>query len=437
MVNNRNNNRRANEGQSNTSRSQLRSAAQQEDNTGSGSQDNNHPNPPATPVVLDANAIGLIVRQVVEVMTNQRTSQAQAAHVPQVAAHNEEQGDLPHQVHPEGNMGNYNQALKVINSMRPDSYDGTGEPVKVAYWFSHMERLFRNVACTEAEKVHIASLHLKDGASEWWESTRLAESPNLNWAMFKIKLTDRFFSRAMRDEKMKEFLYPETEGLNVTELAAKFNHLLHYAGPDAQSEEKKIWYFHEWMNPAVKPLMVRHGCTTLEQYVDEAYRVEVTLEESARKLEEKSKAKSGQQSQKFKGFKRPASPTMFEKSNRTKTETTRSGFTQQSGWSSGFIRCHNCGEAGHKSFHCKKEKRLCLTCGKEGHLQTYCRKIGQLPSHSYRASTVGNKKDPARDETVNVQSTGQNKGKTHEGSFSQGQRLYIMHQSDGQETPDK
>ena len=96
----------------------------------------------------------------------------------------------------------------------------------MAHWFSHMERLFRNVECTETEKVHIASLQLKEDASYWWENTGLADSPDLNWAMFKTKMTDRFFSRAMREEKRKEFLYPKNDGLKVAELATKFNRML-------------------------------------------------------------------------------------------------------------------------------------------------------------------------------------------------------------------
>ena len=92
------------------------------------------------------------------------------------------------------NRGDYGRALKAISSMRPDSYGGKGEPVRVAHWFSHMERLFRNVECTEVEKVHIASLQLKEVASEWWESTGLADHADLNWGMFKAKMMDHFFS---------------------------------------------------------------------------------------------------------------------------------------------------------------------------------------------------------------------------------------------------
>ena len=124
------------------------------------------------------------------------------------------------------NGSNFTWALKTFTSMRPDNYDGTVESVKMAYWFSHIERLLCNVVYTEAEKVHIASLQLKEGASEWWEGTGLAEHPTLNWDMFKDKMFDRFFSSAMREEKLKEFLYPKIEGIKVPELATMFNHLL-------------------------------------------------------------------------------------------------------------------------------------------------------------------------------------------------------------------
>ena len=110
--------------------------------------------------------------------------------------------------------------------MRTDSYDGTGEPVRITYWFSHMERLLRNVVCTAAEKVYIASLQLKEGASEWWESSGLSEYHQLNWEMFKSKMLDRFFSMTMREEKLKEFLYPKIDRIKVSKMATKFNHLL-------------------------------------------------------------------------------------------------------------------------------------------------------------------------------------------------------------------
>ena len=106
----------------------------------------------------------------------------------------------------------------------------------------------------------------------------------LNWEMFKSKMLDRFFSTAMREEKLKEFLYPKIDGMKVPELATKFNHLLQYAGTEVSTETQKIRQFHEWMNPKVKPLMVHHMCTTLEEYVNAAYKVEMTLEESATKM---------------------------------------------------------------------------------------------------------------------------------------------------------
>ena len=63
--------------------------------------------------------------------------------------------------------------------------------------------------------------------------------------------------------------------------------------------------------------MVRHGCTTLEECVDVAYKTEVTLEESARKT--KGMSKPSQQGSQFSGFKRLAPPPSFKKLGRSKT----------------------------------------------------------------------------------------------------------------------
>jgi len=255
----------------NESESHINPAANIQADVGAPPRNEGVPIPPA-PVALDAamvEAIRSVVAEAIAGLTTQGNQPTPVVPTAQAAISN----DYGH-----AGGGTYNQALKAISSMRPDSYDGTGEPVKVSYWFIHIERLFRNIMCTEAEKVHIASLQLRGGASEWWENTGLANHPGLNWNMFKTKMIDRFFSRAMREEKRKEFLYPDNRGLKVTELAAKFNHLLHYSGPDMMSEEQKIWHLNEWMSADLQALMLRHGCTTLEQYVDAAFQAEVVLE---------------------------------------------------------------------------------------------------------------------------------------------------------------
>ena len=133
-------------------------------------------------MVFDAATVaairGIVLQAITEVL-RPIAPQAQGVPVAPEVPRSEEQGNHVHQGGVIRDKGDYGRALKAINSMRPDSYDGKGEPVKVAHWFSHMERLFRNVECTEAEKVHIASLRLKEEASEWWESTGLADSPVL------------------------------------------------------------------------------------------------------------------------------------------------------------------------------------------------------------------------------------------------------------------
>ena len=278
----------------------------------------------------------------------------------------------------------YGRSLKAFLAMKPDSCDGTGEPYKIVYWFSHTERLLRGVKCCEAEKVLIASLQLKEGASEWWESSGLVDLPNLTWAMFKEKMYDRFFSTAMRKEKLKEFLYPQTDGLSVSEIALKFNHLLKYAGPEMASEKQKMEQFHEWMNPQVKPLMVNHACKTLEEYVNLAYKIEVTLEESAKKLKEGSKLVQAKPSGSM--FKRPAPSVPFDRFTRQRSQNVFPHNSQASVQQKSRFRCFNCGEEGHGSRECHKPKRTCFQCGKEGHIKNFCHNKEGDPAQSRQGS---------------------------------------------------
>ncbi|MGH2162162.1 hypothetical protein, partial [Enterococcus faecalis] len=69
------------------------------------------------------------------------------------------------------------------------------------------------------------------------------------------------------------------------------------------------------MNPEIKPLMVHHGFSMLEKYVDAAYKTKLTLEESAQKREKQVKGKGGQQDRQVGSFRRLASPTKFERSS--------------------------------------------------------------------------------------------------------------------------
>ena len=87
--------------------------------------------------------------------------------------------EYPQELPPVQSM-NFSRALKTFLSMKPDSYDGTGEPVKIAYWFSHIEQLMENISCTESQKVRIAALHLKEGATEWWKSIGLSRHQKLS-----------------------------------------------------------------------------------------------------------------------------------------------------------------------------------------------------------------------------------------------------------------
>ena len=70
------------------------------------------------------------------------------------------------------NNNAYHQTLRVINSSKPDDFDGKGAPDQVMQWLTHMDKLFHGLSCSDQDKVHITALRLKGLAGEWWETVR-------------------------------------------------------------------------------------------------------------------------------------------------------------------------------------------------------------------------------------------------------------------------
>ena len=229
----------------------------------------------------------------------------------------------------------------------------------------------------------------------------------------------------MRKEKLKEFLYPQTDGLSVSEIALKFNHLLKYSGPEMAGETQKMEQFHEWMNPQVKPLMVNHACKTLEEYVNLAYKVEVTLEESAKKLKEGSKVTQARPSENM--FKRPAPSSYFDRFTRQRSRNNFSHNSQASVQQRSRLRCFNCGEEGHGSRECRKPKRTCFQCGKEGHMKNFCHKRDGGPVQSKQGSAHLSARGVSTNPRVETHHFAPqlNKGKAPMTS-GQSRRLYVM-----------
>ena len=103
------------------------------------------------------------------------TAATQAAVAAQAAAA-ANQNNAPNPV-PAGNQVNNNnvpvnnqaQVVELFRSYSPPTFTGKEEPSYVEEWIRSLERTFKHIACTDAQRVICAEYQLAEGADRWWE----------------------------------------------------------------------------------------------------------------------------------------------------------------------------------------------------------------------------------------------------------------------------
>ncbi|XP_022866777.1 uncharacterized protein LOC111386549 [Olea europaea var. sylvestris] len=118
-------------------------------------------------------------------------------------------------------------AVSVVEQFRrykPSTFDGNSEPLVVEEWIRGLERIFRHIACTDAQKILCAEFMLIGAAGHWWESvsrTRTKEQQcSLTWEQFKDELRQG--------------------NMSLTDYERQFEQLSRYAPHLVDTEVKKI-----------------------------------------------------------------------------------------------------------------------------------------------------------------------------------------------------
>ena len=165
--------------------------------------------------------------------------------------------------------------------------------------------------------------------------------------------------------------------------------------------------------------------TSLDKFIDAAYRAEASIEEG-KKNQELLNRKRGDQ--KHSGSKRAAPTDGDAGGSKAPTGPTRGRSATERRQP---VVCHNCGKEGHIKPVCTEELRTCRGCGNRGHMVEFCRRSNGGPM-SQQASVVvpqAPEQGPSQlpRQPSKPQPTMQNKGKlvVNEPS-NQGRRLYVL-----------
>ena len=91
-----------------------------------------------------------------------------------------------------------------FSKKKPKEFHGYTDTSLAEHWLMDMERIFRTLPMTDAQKIENASDMLTDEAQNWWVNV-LDQGAPITWEGFKAEFNRRFFPRAVHNEKKREF----------------------------------------------------------------------------------------------------------------------------------------------------------------------------------------------------------------------------------------
>ncbi|XP_022849814.1 uncharacterized protein LOC111371889 [Olea europaea var. sylvestris] len=230
------------------------------------------------------------------------------------------------------NTNNTNLIVEQFRHYKPPTFNGITGPLAAEEWIRGLERIFKHLSCTDAQKVLCAEFMLVDAAGHWWESvsrTRTkAQQRNLTWARFK-------------------------------EEERKFEQLSRYAAHLVNTEQKKARRFELGLRPEIGGIIASHEFTTYSQVLQRAQAIANRLE-----LDQTT-----QESTEFSG-KRKWNGTNEGKGNGQNKRASFERRLESNKPNSVLTPCPKCNKA-HRG-ECLYGKNVCYRCGKQGHIATNC-----------------------------------------------------------------
>ncbi|XP_058753893.1 uncharacterized protein LOC131627083 [Vicia villosa] len=246
---------------------------------------------------------------------------------------------LEHQPNAGENAGS--RSLATFQRENPPVFKGKHDPDGALEWLKEIERIFRVMDCTQAQKVRYGTHMLAVEADDWWLATlpRLeAAGEEITWDVFRREFLRKYYPESVRGKKEIEFHELKQGNMSVTDYAAKFTELAkfypYYDGEGAEFSK----------------------CVKFENGIFE--------EDNAAHYKIVSDRRGKQSQQRGKPYDTPAGKGK---------QRAAPGQRTSGGGAPAPIVCFKCGKAGHKSTYCTDDVKKCFRCGKTGHIMSECR----------------------------------------------------------------
>ncbi|XP_050889353.1 uncharacterized protein LOC127094576 [Lathyrus oleraceus] len=153
------------------------------------------------------------------------------------------------------------------------TFEGAHEPDKAQEWLKAIEKIFRVMNCSDAQKVQFDTHMLDKEVEDWWRNIiqRFDEDGiEVTWALFRDAFLEKYFPEDVRGKKENEFLELKQGNGTVVEYAAKFEELIkfcpHYNTINV--ERSKCLKFVNGLRPDIKKAMGYQQITRFSELVN-------------------------------------------------------------------------------------------------------------------------------------------------------------------------
>ncbi|XP_041009375.1 uncharacterized protein LOC121253431 [Juglans microcarpa x Juglans regia] len=189
------------------------------------------------------------------------------------------------------NLGDLNESnnergctIKQFNRTHPPTFDGRGDSNVAEDWIQDIEEIFNILECTDQQKVRFAAFKLIGEVERLWNSEKAIREAGgtgeVSWPHFK-HFFDRFFPKADREVRAREFTNLVQGTMTVRQYAVKFAKLSRFASYLIPEEEKKTRRFEEGLNHRIYEQVMVLQIQNFLDLVHKAMLVEQNLKRSA------------------------------------------------------------------------------------------------------------------------------------------------------------
>ncbi|XP_057426245.1 uncharacterized protein LOC130719650 [Lotus japonicus] len=278
------------------------------------------------------------------------------------------------------------RSLATFQRENPPVFKGKHDPDGALEWLKEIERIFRVMDCTPAQKVRYVTHMLAVEADDWWLEMRdklEAAGEGITWDVFRREFLRKYYPEDVWGKKEIEFLELKQGNRSVTEYAAKFVELAkfypHFNGEGA--EFSKCIKFENGLRCDIKKAVGYQKIRVFSDLVDSCRifeedsnaRHKVVTDKRGKSQQNRGKpydAGKGKQrispGQSTSGGDAPAKIVCFK--------CGQPGHRSTACTTAEVKRCFRCGKAGHAVSECRHKEAVCFNCGEEGHISTQCQK---------------------------------------------------------------